>query len=176
MKDMKISDLTVHILALMDRTDFLANHLGSNLNIFIQMMKQIITTAKRIGQIDQLMAVKQTIISKMTSNDTKAGERKSQMGAKLERLKLLLDQIPDSQKMVIEQKPKSILEIVKSYSTENDQASKIEKEVLSALKMKSKKSQIIEVCQAIQHQPNYRNKSQIFDERKSLNSVQYRFY
>ena len=172
---MKISDLTVHILALMDRTDFLANHLGSNLNIFIQMMKQIITTAKRIGQIDQLMVVKQKIISKMTSDDTKAGERKGQMGAKLERLKLLLDQIPDSQKMEIEQKPKSILEIVKSYSTENDQASKIEKEVLSALKMKSKKSQIIEVCQAIQHQPNYRNKSPIFDERKSLNSVQYRF-
>ena len=160
MKNMKVSDLTVHILALMDRSDFLTNHLGSNLNIFIQLMKQIITTAKRIGQIDQVMVVKQKIMTKMTSDDT--GERKGQMGSKLDRLKLLLDQIPDSQKMEVEQKPKSILEIVKSYSAGNDQASKIENEVLNALKMKSKKSQIIEVCQAIQHQPNYRNKSQIF--------------
>ena len=174
MKNMKVSDLTIHILALMDRADFLTNHLESNLNIFIQLMKQIITTAKRIGQIDQLMVLKQKIISKMTQKSTKEG--KCQMGSKLERLKLLLDQIPDSQKMEVAQKPKSILEIVKSYSTQNDQASKIEKEVLNALRMKSKKSQIIEVCQAIQHQPNYRNKSQIFHERKSFNSVQYRFY
>lgn len=90
----------------------------------------------------------------MTSVDT---------GPKLERLKLLLDQIPDSQKMEVEQKSKSILEIVKSYSTKNtNQPSAMEKEVLSALKMKSKKSQIIEVCQAIQHQPNYRNKLETF--------------
>ena len=177
MKNMKVSDLSVHILALMDRADFLTNHLESNLNIFIQLMKQIITTAKRIGQIDQLMVLKQNIISKMTQKSTKiTKEGKGQMESKLGRLKLLLDQIPDSQKMEVEQKPKSILEIVKSYSTQNDQASKIEKEVLNALKMKSKKSQIIEVCQAIQHQPNYRNKSQIFHERKSFNSVQYRFY
>ena len=104
MKNMKVSDLTVHILALMDRTDFLTNHLESNLNIFIQLMKQIITTAKRIGQIDQLMVLKQKIISKMTQKSTKmTKEGKGQMGSKLERLKLLLDQIPDSQKMEVEQ-------------------------------------------------------------------------
>ena len=151
---MKVNDLAVHILTLTDRNDFLTNHLGSNLNIFIQLMKQIITCAKRIGQIEHLLAVKQNIISKMPSVDT---------GAKMERLKLLLDQIPDSEKMEVEQKSKSILEIVKSYSNKTmGQPSDMEKEVLSALKMKSKKSQIIEVCQAIQHQPNYRNKSQTF--------------
>ena len=55
-----------------------------------QRCKQIITTAKRIGQIDQVMVVKQKIMTKMTSDDT--GERKGQMGSKLDRLKLLLDQ------------------------------------------------------------------------------------
>ena len=64
------------------------------MSIFIQLMKQIITTAKRIGQIEHLMAVKQKIMSKMTSTDTKESERKGQIGAKLDRLKLLLDQIP----------------------------------------------------------------------------------
>lgn len=160
MKDMKVNDLTPIILNLTDSNDFLTNHLGSNLNIFIQLMKQIITTAKRIGRVEDLQSLKKKILSKMTLDDTNETTKKGQM--KLERLKLLLCQIPDSHKMEVEQKSKSILEIVKSYSTENNQASKMEKEVLSALKMKSKKSQIIEVCQAIQHEQNYRNKSQTF--------------
>ena len=66
----------------------------------------------------------------MTSVDTRP---------KLERLKLLLDQIPDSQKMEVEQKSKSILEIVKSYSTKNtNQPSAMEKEVLSAHEARKK--------------------------------------